>query len=168
MSKTTKIFILAFTHIVSLLIGGAVTYQIVTGLSRAAVLEANAGLTQSALVSRYEQFVEMQKFQGASGDYKEALLKLLTVLEHPQNPDDPLYSPKIVAFDKMVANARLYALEVSAGNDSSAKNYLEKTVEMCKQTSIETCLPEKIIFMVQKLDEYSEKNSPWVKTMPGF
>jgi hypothetical protein len=150
-----KKLLLVFTHILAAVLGGAVAIYIWFGFNvYQKITEANATMTQAALISRYALFTDVMRSNGTKEEYKESLLKYLAALdEAAKQPSSVLFDKKTYARDKTLTYARLSRLEKEAGNITKSVEYIKLATENCGNSGWKDCSVDQIAMISKKLEE---------------
>lgn len=154
LNRRKKIIILIGSHLLAVGVGlGAAILWF--GLQSERVLkEANAMMTQVAIISRYALFLDAQRANASPQEYREALKGFLAAVDEAAKQPSSFLDQKILASDKVLTYERLARLERDAGNPKDAEDYMKSAVEACGNTGWKDCSPENISRISKKLEEY--------------
>ena len=153
MSRRKKVIVLIGSHLLAVGIGLGAAF-LWFGLQAERVLkEANAMMTQVAIISRYALFLDMQRTDGSPQEYRDALKRYLAAVDEAGKQPSSLLDQKILGSDKALTYERLARLERDGGNPKDAEDYMKSAVEACRITGWRDCSPENISRISKKLEE---------------
>ena len=139
-----KKLLLAFTHIIAVVLGAAVVFLWFGFNAKQMMKEGNAMMTQGALISRYAAFVDVMRTNGTKEEYREALLNFLTGTDEAVKQPSSFYDEKIHARDKTLTYERLSRLEKEAGNIKKSDEYIKLATESCRNSGWKDCSADHI------------------------
>lgn len=151
MTKTKKILLLISTHTLIALLalyGGATIMENI-------IKQANAIIEPVSFVTKYANYVAIQRVEAKPTDYKNALLNYLNALEKIRTFDSPIMDHKVYLYDKMFTFTRLSLIENEIGNPEKAANYMKQAINTCNQIDWDNCSSKKLIDITKRLDENS-------------
>lgn len=155
MTKTKKILIFASTHLGALLAGGVIVFLWLGLNAKKTMTEANAMMTQIALVSRYSTFADAMRTNGTKEEYKEALINFLTATDEAVKQPTSFYDKKMQTRDKTLTYERLSRLEKDMGNNAKAEEYFKLATENCNNGGFKSCSTDYITMISKKLEDKS-------------
>jgi hypothetical protein len=149
-----KKLLLVFTHIIAVVLGAVAVYIWLGFNVGQKMTEANATMTQGALISRYAAFVNVTRAYGTKEEYKESLLKFLAALdEAAKQPSSLLFDKKTYSKDKTFTYERLSRIEKEAGNITKSVEYTKLAIENCGSSGWKDCSIDHIAMISKKLEE---------------
>lgn len=155
MSKPFRYFLLLMTHLMAVVVGVAFAFWYITADTKSTLEDANNMLNQSAMLSRYNFYVEMQRANAPVEDYKKALITFVSVVDQAMEMQSPIDDTKILKTDKLLAYERLSRIEVGLGNKDAAQNYMEQAIGLCNELKWSDCSQDKINMLSEKLEQSS-------------
>ncbi|WP_148665383.1 hypothetical protein [Sulfurifustis variabilis] len=150
MNKPTKLILLLLSHVLFAVGGGVLGY-----LAHEKLVSSIAFVDEVALVSRAATYVDIQRAQGSTKDYKAALLAYLEVLEKYRHEPSVLFTERVHSVDKTLAYVRLARVAEAEGNRTEVASYSKNAVASCAGTGWKDCSKEKLWAITARLDKAS-------------
>jgi arginine utilization protein RocB len=122
--------------------------------------QASALAFDMAETGYYAAHMDMQFDEGTDATREEAIHTFLALNEKRKTRPSELFTQKMLATDSALAYARLAAFARKRGAIQEAQQYLNRAASFCPQIGWQECSAQKIVYMVQRLDQKGVLGTP--------
>ena len=148
-----RIFTAAAVAMGALALGGVAGFLLAQQYSRYTRMALD-----SADVARMSTYLMVEQSQGSPQAYETALRDYLVSLDRRDRAGPGFFSRQVAAGDRVLTYMRLSLLAAQRNESDAAALYQSKAELWCRQTGWKSCSPDKLTWLVGRLDQQNPLN----------